>query len=197
MTKFSDKGQTSSVGEAFKVELRVQAKKGCGEATVKLFKKLFDPERRFKPIPQVVYYSIREGHIAVNFLQKQDFVTVEITPGPHFKSISEDFAATLKNFGFVTLAKEGFNFETKLSSPDSFLDKARSFATCEDDYFFPHLLSHTTMETTFDKKQSHLSVLDSFLNLAIPDRRLLNFSCLEFVDIEAEIDLDKTDVLFQ
>lgn len=162
---------------------------------MKTFKKLFDPERRFKPIPPVVYYSIKEGHIVINYNLEGDTVTVQVLPGPQFKALTEGFAETLKKYGFSDVSKDGFHFQTTLTSPDSFIQKAMSFAGCEDDFIFPHLLANTRMETKFDRTHSHLSVLDSFLNLVLPNRRLMNFSCLEFLSIETEVDLDHTEVV--
>lgn len=180
--------------DVFRIRLKVKTKQGKVAEAVKIFKKLLDPEKRFRPIPEIFYFSIRDGHVLVEIHEQEDAVVVEVLPGPQFKNISDIVWQTAKTFGFEGVAKEGFNFKADMSSPQGFIDKAMSFALCEDDFFFPHFLDETTVNIEYDRKHSHVAVLDKFLNLLITERRLINFSAFDFIDADIEVDLDTLEV---
>ena len=156
---------------------------------------MIDPEKKFRMIPQIFYYSIKENHIIVNILEKMDSVVVEILPGPEFKKIGEEFRQTFKKFGFEEVAQDGFTFKTEIKSPTGFMDKAMSFAACEDEYFFPHFLENTQAILEFDSNHEHLAILDKFASILLPDRRLLNFSAIDYINAEVEVDLDSIEVI--
>ena len=65
---------------------------------------------------------------------------------------------------------------------------------CEDDFFFPHFLDETTVNIEYDRKHSHVAVVDKFLNLLIPERRLIHFSAFEHLDADIQVDLDSLEV---
>ena len=175
----------------------MKAKKGFGPHIAKIFKKLLDPEKRFRPIPPVFFYSVKEQYISINIAENAEDVNIEFRPGDKFKDISDAVWATFKSYGLDLVAKDGFNFETVFTSPDSFLSKAASFARCEDQFFFPHLLDSGEMKLIFDKKPNHISVFDSLLKDLIPNRKFFNFSCIDMIDAEVEIDLDQMEVTFR
>jgi hypothetical protein len=182
------------MSEPFRIQLKAKAKPGCSGDALNIFKKLFNPEKRFQPIPQIVYYSIKEQFIRMNYSEQGGSVVVEASPGPLFVTVSESLQQTFKKFGFEEVAKDGFSFKLNLSSPLTWLDKAVSFAECEDQFFFPHVLNQSRLALAFDKNSGHLSVIDSLISLAFADRRLFNFSSLETLDAELEVDLDHCDV---
>jgi hypothetical protein len=182
------------MNEPFRIQLKAKAKQGCSADALNIFKKLFNPEKRFQPIPQIVYYSIKEQFIKLNYTEQGAFVMVEVSPGPQFFSVSESLQQTFKKFGFEDVAKDGFSLKLALSSPLTWLEKAVSFAECEDEFMFPHVLQKSKLTVSYDRNSSHLSVVDSLLNLAVSERRLLHFSSLEAFDAEIEVDLDHCEV---
>jgi hypothetical protein len=180
--------------EQFKFQLKAKAKPGCGAEAVEIFKKLLNPAKRFQPIPAMVYFSIEQGYIQANVSNQEDTVIVEVSPGPQFAAVSQSLQESFKSFGFEDVAKDGFLLNLSLTSPQSFLDKAVSFATVEDDFISPHILATSRLSMTFDRDPGHLSVIDRFLSVILDDRRLVNFSAVDHIDAEVEVDIEKINV---
>ena len=112
--------------------MSAKAAKGQAEELASVYRKLLDPQKQFKPIPKIVYYSMQEKVIEYEIAVQGDTVNISFKPSSNFAVASESLWNAFKTYGFDKIAKEGFNFQAEMTSPQTFLDKIVSFAVCED-----------------------------------------------------------------
>jgi hypothetical protein len=155
---------------------------------------MLNAQRRFRPIPQVFYYSISEKHISLSFGLELDVITISLEPGPNFHSLSDKFFETLKVFGFDKVAKNHFSFQTIFKSPSTVMQKIGNYCREAEMSLAFHLLNYSDLSLAYNKESESVSILDKFLTIVLPNRTLLNFSCFDAIESTIEYDMNSLKV---
>lgn len=162
---------------------------------LKTFQKMLNAEKRFRAIPQVFYYSIFEKHISLSFSLDIDVITISLEPGPNFHNLSDKFFETAKVFGFDKVAKNHFNFQTVFKSPITVMQKIGNYCRAPEMSMAYHLLNYSDLNIEYNKESESVNVVDKFLTIVLPNRKLIHFSCFDSIESTIEYDMNSLKVI--